>query len=121
LVAALGGCEARGDAKAQPGGGACRSTGCSSAGKGRPAYYPMNPSRRRALQLAAALALSPALARAQGSPAPAALGYLPWWMAAGWQSIGVAAFDRLVLFDAPISPDGALERRAWAKIAPGLG
>ena len=42
-------------------------------------------------------------------------------MGAGWQSIGVAAFDRLVLFDAPISPDGALERRAWAKIAPGLG
>ena len=80
----------------------------------------MNPSRRRALQLAAALALSPALARAQGSLAPAALGYLPWWMAAGWRELRLEAFGRLVLFDAPIGADGALERRAWHKLAPGL-
>ncbi len=64
----------------------------------------MNPSRRRALKAAAALALAPAVAAAQAA-APSALGYLPWW---------------LVLFDAPIGADGALERRPWPEIAPGL-
>jgi len=81
----------------------------------------MNRGRRRALQAAAALALAPALARAEAAPAPAVVGYLPWWMAAGWHDLRLDSIKRLVLFDAPISADGALERRAWAKLAPGLG
>jgi hypothetical protein len=80
----------------------------------------MNPSRRRALKAAALLALPSTLARAQAAQAPAVLGYLPWWMAAGWRDLRLEAFDRLVLFDAPIHTDGALERRAWPKLAPGL-
>lgn len=85
----------------------------------------MNPARRRALKAATALALAPAalapaMARAQAAGAPAALGYLPWWMAAGWRTLRLDSLDRLVLFDAPIGADGALERRAWQEIAPGL-
>ena len=70
--------------------------------------------------MTAALALVPALARAQAPQVPAALGYLPWWMAAGWRALRLEAFTRLVLFDAPIRADGALERRAWHQLAPGL-
>lgn len=69
--------------------------------------------------MAGALALAPALARAQASP-PAVLGYLPWWMAAGWRELRLRPFSRLVLFDGPIRADGALERRPWQKLAPGL-
>ena len=80
----------------------------------------MNRSRRRALKAAAALALSPALAGAQAPRAQVAVGYLPWWMAPGWQGIALEPFERVVLFDAPIAGDGALERRAWHEMAPGL-
>src|SRR6185436_2534139 len=69
---------------------------------------------------ATALALAPVMARAQAARAPATLGYLPWWMAAGWRALRLDSLDRLVLFDAPIGADGALERRAWQEIAPGL-
>src|SRR3954469_4217721 len=80
----------------------------------------MNRGRRRALKAAAALAFAPGLARAQAAQPAAVLGYLPWWMAAGWRDLRLGAFDRLVLFDAPIHADGLLERRAWPKLAPGL-
>ena len=80
----------------------------------------MNPTRRRALKAAAALALAPALAKAEAPSAPAALGYLPWWMARGWRALRLDMLDRLVLFDAPIGADGTLERRRWHEIAPGL-
>src|SRR5712671_2498324 len=83
----------------------------------------MDPVRRRALQAAAALPLCFAkLAWAQnaGSRAPGALGYLPWWMAAGWETLRLANLDRLVLFDAPILPDGTLHGRDWRQLAPGL-
>ena len=80
----------------------------------------MNRGRRRALKAAAALALLPGLARSEAAPAPAAVGYLPWWMAAGWRDLRLESIKRLVLFDAPISATGALERRDWAKLAPGL-
>jgi len=80
----------------------------------------MNPFRRRALKAAAALALAPAMARAQAARAPSALGYLPWWMAPGWRALRLESLDRLVLFDAPVASDGALERRPWHDIAPGL-
>jgi len=80
----------------------------------------MNRARRRTLKAAAALVFAPAMARAQEPRAPAALGYLPWWMAAGWRALRLDSLDRLVLFDAPIRADGALERRRWREIAPGL-
>jgi Glycosyl hydrolases family 18 len=80
----------------------------------------MKLARRRALKAAAALALAPALGRAQAPQAPAAVGYLPWWMAPGWRHFGLQALERLVLFDAPIGGAGTLERRAWQKLAPGL-
>src|SRR2546423_149437 len=79
----------------------------------------MNRARRRALQLVAALPFCvPIVARAD--KAPATLGYLPWWMAPGWQAIGLQGFERIVLFGAAIGGDGAVERRNWQKIAPGL-
>ena len=80
----------------------------------------MKLSRRHALKAMTALALTPALARAQTPRAPSAVGYLPWWMAPGWRELRLQALERLVAFDAPIGADGALERRAWHKLAPGL-
>jgi hypothetical protein len=60
-------------------------------------------------------------ARAQdGGKLPTALGYLPWWMAAGWQGLPWNRIDRVVLFDAPIQRDGGLLDREWTKRAPGL-
>jgi Glycosyl hydrolases family 18 len=47
------------------------------------------------------------------SAAPRAVGYLPWWMAAGWDAMPLAHLDRAVLFDAPLQPDGSLLERAW--------
>ena len=41
-------------------------------------------------------------------------------MAPGWRSMALQGFERIVLFDAPIAPDGALERRPWQRIASGL-
>ena len=77
--------------------------------------------RRRALQALLAL---PFAARVGSVGAtnrrPTALGYLPWWMAPGWQSLPLGHIDRLVLFDAPVAADGALEDRPWLKLAPGL-
>ena len=82
-------------------------------------------NRRRALQ---ALSLLPVLAAAgsaraedsTASTAPGALGYLPWWMAGGWQSMPLSRLERLVLFDAPIEPDGRLVDRDWPASASGL-
>lgn len=54
------------------------------------------------------------------SGAPRALGYLPWWMAPGWQTIAWNGLDRLVLFDAPIGSDGRVLSRDWLQRAPGL-
>jgi hypothetical protein len=51
---------------------------------------------------------------------PGALGYLPWWMAAGWETMPLESLDRLVLFDAPILPDGSLQDRDWRRLAGGL-
>jgi hypothetical protein len=80
--------------------------------------------RRRVLQAAVALSsLRWPLARAMSLPlsgVPAALGYLPWWMAPGWQRIGWKSLERLVLFDAPIGSDGRVLLRDWPQRAPGL-
>lgn len=84
----------------------------------------MAASRRAVLQAAAALALSACAPRARpGAAAGAArraAGYLAWWMAPGWRAMGLERFARLVLFDAPILPDGRLEQRDWPAMAPGL-
>lgn len=78
--------------------------------------------RRRALQ---ALALVPLLAVMRGAgaasrEAPAALGYLPWWMSAAWPSMPIGYLSRVVLFDTPILRDGSLQERPWEALAPGL-
>jgi spore germination protein len=44
---------------------------------------------------------------------PPALGYLPWWIAPGWKELPLAKLERLVLFDAPVSQDGGVQRRDW--------
>lgn len=84
----------------------------------------MNRFRRRILAAAAASALlreaGPAHAENGAPPAPRALGYLPWWMAAGWKDIAWHWLDRLVLFDAPIEADGSIVDRKWREIAGGL-
>src|SRR3954471_2399032 len=85
----------------------------------------MNRLRRRTLQLMALLACANAATalNVTGTKrrAPAALGYLPWWMARGWQrAVNWASIDRLVLFDSPIEADGRLQARDWPRIAPGL-
>lgn len=85
----------------------------------------MNRLRRRTLQLIALLAgsrLGAAFSASRSSHrAPSALGYLPWWMAAGWHNaVSWGSIDRLVLFDSPIQDGGNLLPRDWPKIAPGL-
>jgi hypothetical protein len=82
--------------------------------------------KRRTLRALGTLPFWPAAspARAQPSavaPAPGALGYLPWWMAPGWQTIAWNRLDRLVLFDAPIGRDGRVVSRDWPQRAPELG
>jgi glycosyl hydrolase family 18 (putative chitinase) len=52
-------------------------------------------------------------AKAAGTT-PRALGYLPWWMAAGWQAMPLKQLDRVVLFDAPVQRGGTLLERNWA-------
>lgn len=49
---------------------------------------------------------------------PAKLGYLPWWMAAGWKALPLASLDRVALFDAPLGEDGSVSARDWAARAP---
>src|SRR3954470_7801222 len=79
----------------------------------------MNRLRRRVL---AAITTAPLWSRAaaQGKPparAPRALGYLPWWMSAGWQAMPLAQLDRIVLFDSPIGRDGRLGGHSWIERA----
>lgn len=62
------------------------------------------------LWLAADCALAQGTAR---SGAPMALGYLPWWMAPGWETLARQQLDRLVLFDAQVERDGSLLEREW--------
>jgi spore germination protein YaaH len=76
----------------------------------------MNIFRRRLMQ--AAILLPVGIAERK---APRALGYLPWWMADGWQTMPLTRLDRVVLFDAPILAGGSLESRDWAKRARQLG
>jgi hypothetical protein len=79
--------------------------------------------RRRVLQAASILPLLRWVARAESAdapPAPSALGYLPWWMAPGWQAIAWNRLDRLVLFDAPVGSDGSVLLRDWPQRAPAL-
>src|SRR6266850_1297942 len=76
----------------------------------------MNIFRRRLMQ--AAILLQVGIAEPK---APRALGYLPWWMADGWRAMPLALLDRVVLFDAPVLADGALQSRDWAQRAVGLG
>ena len=81
------------------------------------------PLRRRILQGFAALPLclagSAPLAAAE-TRAPRFAGYLPWWMAAGWEDAQWSRFDRLLLFDAPVQEDGSVLDRDWMQRAAGL-
>lgn len=57
--------------------------------------------------------LAYAAAHAQ-TPAPAAVGYVGWWLPAGWKTVAHLPLQRLFFFDIPISDSGALqERRGW--------
>jgi spore germination protein YaaH len=49
---------------------------------------------------------------------PAALGYLPWWMAPAWETMPLARLDRVALFDFPIARDGSGDSRDWNARAP---
>jgi len=76
-------------------------------------------NRRRALQSLLALPLAWRLPQARAAQtAPGALGYLPWWMAAGWKTFPVQKLDRIALFDATIGEDGAVAARDWGARAP---
>jgi spore germination protein YaaH len=55
---------------------------------------------------------------AAAQAAPVALGYLPWWMAAGWKALPLAKLDRIALFDALIDPGGSVAARDWHTRAP---
>jgi hypothetical protein len=73
------------------------------------------------LQALAALPLLQRMHPARAERAvPQALGYLPWWMAAGWRSTPWSGLDRLVLFDAAVRSDGRLLARDWSGTAPDL-
>ena len=76
-------------------------------------------TRRKALQRLIALPLAVQLTRAGAArAAPAALGYLPWWMAAGWKALPLGSLDRVALFDASVQSDGSVVDREWLKRAP---
>lgn len=64
--------------------------------------------------LAATTKVSVVGAQPAGARAPRALGYLPWWMAAGWESAPLKSIDRLVLFEASVQRDGRLSEHNWA-------
>jgi hypothetical protein len=51
---------------------------------------------------------------------PAALGYLPWWMAEGFAATPWRSLERVALFDLAVQPDGRLVEREWARRLPGL-
>jgi Glycosyl hydrolases family 18 len=71
------------------------------------------------MQCLLALSLGWRLPRAAAAQAvPAALGYLPWWMAPGWKALPLAGLDRVALFDATIAPEGHVEARDWPARAP---
>jgi hypothetical protein len=59
----------------------------------------------------------PSLARVRAvtaaSRAPAAIGYLPWWIAPGWRDLALSQLGRVVLFDAPVGQDGSVQTREW--------
>lgn len=78
-------------------------------------------TRRQALVALAGAPLALRLKRAAAAAAPAALGYLPWWMAAGSKDMPLAAMDRLVLFDVQLGPDGIAAERQWATRVPRTG
>jgi len=79
-------------------------------------------NRRRTLQSLLAFSLGWRLPRAAAAQAaPAALGYLPWWMAPGWKALPLAGLDRLALFDATIDADGNVAARDWPARAPRAG
>src|SRR5438132_8510536 len=75
----------------------------------------MNPFRRRLLAATAVAPLwSSALAQKKAfSSTPRALGYVPWWMAEAWRDMPLAQLDRLVLFEAAVQPDGAMDDNDW--------
>jgi spore germination protein YaaH len=76
-------------------------------------------NRRQALQSLLALSLAWRLPQAGAAqPVPGALGYLPWWMAAGWKTFPFQKLDRIALFDATIGEDGAVAARDWDTRAP---
>jgi spore germination protein YaaH len=76
-------------------------------------------NRRQALQSVFALSLVWRVPKARAAQVvPGALGYLPWWMAAGWKTFPFRKLDRVALFDATIGEDGAVAARDWETRAP---
>src|SRR5688572_2228472 len=77
-------------------------------------------ARRQLLRVLVALpSLAGLRALAAASAVPAAIGYLPWWIAAGWKDLALSRLGRVVLFDAPVGQDGSVQTREWpAGIAP---
>lgn len=77
--------------------------------------------RRRVLQSLLGLSLAWRVPRAAAAQsAPAALGYLPWWIAPGWKALPLAKLDRVALFDMTIDPAGRVAARDWEKLAAPL-
>jgi hypothetical protein len=78
-------------------------------------------ARRRLLQVLPALPLLFGSQAAKATPGtPRALGYLPWWMAAGWEAMPLRHMDRAVLFDSPLRVDGGALERTWPEAVTGL-
>src|SRR3954470_18841568 len=82
----------------------------------------MNAFRRRLLAMLAAAPLWPSqpLAANGAIRIPRALGYVPWWMAAGWRDMQLAQLDRLVLFELGVQADGRVNDNDWNKRARDL-
>jgi spore germination protein YaaH len=79
---------------------------------------PSRVTRRQALRTLAALPWLAGVRAAAPPLAPAALGYLPWWMARGSDTMPLGRLERLALFDVPIARDGAADAREWRARAP---
>jgi hypothetical protein len=75
-------------------------------------------NRRQLLGFLTLLPLAGRTHRAAAQAAPAALGYLPWWMARGWETMPLRSLDRVALFDVPIAAEGTVDARAWGERAP---